>query len=147
LAYVYLLDGTDVQAEMIKAGLAISIVISPNERHLECYRQLEQIARKQKKGIWSLPEYQIHKAASLETQKNAYRLLNGKITQVKQSGPYRVLVLDKNLEVLISRHVANELDRKFHLAINKQLQVRGWVKQRKGKLQLKVFHPANISFD
>ncbi len=36
LAYIYLLDGTDVQAEMLSSGLARSIVISPNEKNLTC---------------------------------------------------------------------------------------------------------------
>ena len=52
LAYVYLEDGTFLNAEIIKAGYAQIMTIPPNVKYADLFLSLEQEARKESKGLW-----------------------------------------------------------------------------------------------
>ncbi|MRR20229.1 nuclease [bacterium] len=52
LAYVYLDDGTFVNADLVKKGYATVMTIPPNVRHADEFVRLAEKARKQKKGLW-----------------------------------------------------------------------------------------------
>lgn len=52
LAYIYLEDGTFVNAKMIEAGLARTITIAPNVEHSWYLSELQRKARKERVGMW-----------------------------------------------------------------------------------------------
>lgn len=52
LAYVYLEDGTFVNAEIIKEGYAQVMTIPPNVRKADFFLKLERDARESGKGLW-----------------------------------------------------------------------------------------------
>ncbi len=52
LAYVYLPDGTFVNAELIRGGYAVLLTIAPNVRHAEEFARLQAEARAEKRGVW-----------------------------------------------------------------------------------------------
>ncbi len=52
LAYVYLDDGTFVNAVIIKAGYARVMASPPNVKYQELFVKLEKDARDQKRGLW-----------------------------------------------------------------------------------------------
>lgn len=52
LAYVYLKDGTFVNAEIIKEGYANLMTIPPNLRYVDLFREMYQKARESRKGLW-----------------------------------------------------------------------------------------------
>lgn len=52
LAYVYLKDGTFVNAEIIKQGYASVMTIPPNVKYADLFLRLYQEAREQKRGLW-----------------------------------------------------------------------------------------------
>ncbi|MBU0502817.1 MAG: thermonuclease family protein [Candidatus Omnitrophota bacterium] len=52
LAYVYLPDGTFVNAEIVKQGFASLMTISPNVKYADIFRQLYQEARENNRGLW-----------------------------------------------------------------------------------------------
>ncbi|MCG2772505.1 MAG: thermonuclease family protein [Desulfobacterales bacterium] len=51
LAYVYLLDGTFLNAEIIKQGYGFAYTRYPF-KYLEEFRRYEREAREEKKGLW-----------------------------------------------------------------------------------------------
>jgi micrococcal nuclease len=53
LAYVYLEDGTFVNAHLIEIGYAKAFTFPPNVRYADEFVQLEQQARAQNKGLWA----------------------------------------------------------------------------------------------
>lgn len=55
LAYVYVGD-TFVNAEMVRRGYARADRMEPNTKHADLLQRLEQEAREQKQGMWSLSE-------------------------------------------------------------------------------------------
>jgi len=52
LAYVYLPDGTFVNAEIVKQGYASLMTYPPNVKYVETFKQLYREARENKRGLW-----------------------------------------------------------------------------------------------
>ena len=52
LCYVYLKDGTFVNAEIIRQGYASLLSIPPNAKYTDLFRKLYQEARKNNRGLW-----------------------------------------------------------------------------------------------
>jgi micrococcal nuclease len=52
LAYVYLPDGTFVNAEIVKQGYASLMTYPPNVKYADEFRRLYQQAREQRLGLW-----------------------------------------------------------------------------------------------
>ena len=53
LAYVYLQDGSFVNADMIRGGYAVLLTIAPNVRHAEEFGRLQAEAREARRGLWA----------------------------------------------------------------------------------------------
>lgn len=52
LAYVYLKDGTFVNAKIIEEGYASLLTIPPNVRYVELFKELYRQARSERRGLW-----------------------------------------------------------------------------------------------
>jgi micrococcal nuclease len=52
LAYVYLKDGTFVNAKLVKDGYANVMTVPPNVKYADTFLKLERKARNQKRGMW-----------------------------------------------------------------------------------------------
>ncbi len=52
LAYVFLEDGTFVNAEIVKEGYAETLTIPPNVKYWKLFQRLQAEAREAKKGLW-----------------------------------------------------------------------------------------------
>ena len=53
LCYVYLLDGTFVNAEIVKQGYAALLTIPPNVKYADLFQSLFQEARENQRGLWA----------------------------------------------------------------------------------------------
>lgn len=53
LSYVYLEDGTFVNAELVKNGYAMVMTVPPNVRFVEEFVALQQEARENNRGLWA----------------------------------------------------------------------------------------------
>ena len=54
LSYVYLEDGTFVNAELIKNGCAVIMTVSPNVQYSDYFAKLQVEARENKRGLWNV---------------------------------------------------------------------------------------------
>lgn len=52
LAYVYLKDGTFINAKIVEAGYASLMTIPPNVKYADLFLKLYQQARENRKGLW-----------------------------------------------------------------------------------------------
>ena len=52
LAYVYLEDGTFVNADLVKNGYAMIMTVPPNVRYAELFLELQREARENGRGLW-----------------------------------------------------------------------------------------------
>ena len=55
LAYVYLEDGTFLNAHLVKEGYASVMTVPPNVKYAELFVKLQRKARAHKRGLWSIP--------------------------------------------------------------------------------------------
>ena len=55
LAYVFLEDGTFVNAKLVRDGYATIMTVPPNVKYADTFLKLERKARKQKRGMWGEP--------------------------------------------------------------------------------------------
>jgi micrococcal nuclease len=53
LAYVYLQDGTFINAEIVKQGYAMVMTVPPNVKYAEKFFTLQRSAREKNKGLWN----------------------------------------------------------------------------------------------
>lgn len=53
LAYLYLPDGTFVNAELVRQGYAQTLTIPPNVRHADQFKELQKEARMARRGLWN----------------------------------------------------------------------------------------------
>jgi micrococcal nuclease len=53
LAYVYLENGTFLNAHLVKNGYAMVYTVPPNVKHADYFVKLQQEARKNKRGLWN----------------------------------------------------------------------------------------------
>ncbi len=53
LAYIYLLDGTFLNADLVKGGFAVVDTYPPNVKHTALFVKLQHEARESKKGVWA----------------------------------------------------------------------------------------------
>lgn len=53
LAYVYLKDGTFINAEIVKQGYASLLTIPPNVKYADLFLKLYQEARENRRGLWA----------------------------------------------------------------------------------------------
>src|SRR6266508_3558798 len=53
LAYVFLQDGTHLNAEIIRQGYGFAVSGSPPRKYQNQFRQLEREAREQRRGLWA----------------------------------------------------------------------------------------------
>jgi len=54
LSYVYLEDGTFVNAELIKNGFAVLMTVPPNVEFADYFAKLQKQARHNKRGLWKI---------------------------------------------------------------------------------------------
>lgn len=52
LAYVFLEDGTFVNAKLIRRGYALIFTVTPNVKYADLFLKLQREARKKKRGFW-----------------------------------------------------------------------------------------------
>lgn len=53
LAYVYLEDGTFVNAHLLENGYAMVMTIQPNVKHVDLFLKLQREARENNRGLWA----------------------------------------------------------------------------------------------
>ena len=57
LAHVFDKNGQNINATLIRQGLAVAYTTPPNDRFSDCYHRLDRLAAKKGKGFWSHPKY------------------------------------------------------------------------------------------
>jgi endonuclease YncB( thermonuclease family) len=145
LAHVFRDDGGNVQARLLEAGYAATLVVPPNQWLLDCYAAVETGARRQRAGVWDLPRYQPTAAEDLPLSARGFRLVTGRVQRVGESRG--------NLWLNLARHVAVRIpkddlvyfgDLDPRRLAGRNLEVRGWLHERRGELRITVRHPAAL---
>lgn len=146
LAHLFLADGTNVQRRLLLSGLATALVVPPNGWGTSCYGAVEDAARSQRRGIWSLARYQPIDAAALTGRERGFRIVTGRVERVGESRNNIWLNLSRGMALRIEKG-----DLVYFKGISprmlkgRQVEVRGWLQRRKGQMRMRIRHPAALS--
>lgn len=139
LAHVYADDGENLQARLLEAGLATTLVVPPNVWASDCYAALERGARAARRGLWALARYAPVEARRLPTSARGFRLVRGTVGRVGESkGNFwldftpgvSIRVPKERLDYFAPWHPREALGQRF--------EARGWVQRRRGQLRITV---------
>jgi endonuclease YncB( thermonuclease family) len=148
LAHVWLMDGTNLAADLLVEGLGWAVAIPPNTRLLDCYLAAERSARAARKGVWSHPAYTVSTPQQLTLSSSGFRLVKGRVERVNHGGGALWVNLEGHFAVRIPdrdlRWFSHPPDNSW---VNKQVQVRGWLYAAKGELRVTVHHPAALELE
>jgi micrococcal nuclease len=145
LAHVFGDDGDNLQARLLEAGYATTLVVPPNQWSVDCYAAVETRAREERLGIWRLARYQPTPAEDLPLSARGFRLVTGRVQRVGESRGNLWLNLSRHVAIRIPRDdlvYFGDLDPRRLAGHN--LEARGWIQKRRGELRITVRHPAAL---
>ena len=145
LAHLFLPDDSNVQAILLRNGLALPLTIPPNLQFTTCYRRQTEAARGERKGLWALPRYQPLPVTKLEGTERGYHLLSGTVSRVSESRSSLWITLDGSLAVRIRRPDLRYFDgMQLHGLSGVQVRVQGWLYRRNNELRMQLRHPVDL---
>jgi len=94
LAHVFLADGTHLNRELIKKGLAFMSIVPPNLRYVDVFSHAQKEAETKKLGIWNDPSYQIRPLDQISTGLRGWQRFKGTPRDIQQRRSFTYLVLN-----------------------------------------------------
>ena len=146
LAHIFLLDGTNLQYQLLKAGLAFNISIPPNLWQHECYKKAENQAKLQKKGIWNSPYYQAVDANKINKHHTGFKQIKGIVRNVLTTKKSVLIILSDKMALRIHKKDLHYFKHfKPKRLIGKRITAKGWVRQYKKSFNMRIRHPDAMS--
>jgi endonuclease YncB( thermonuclease family) len=164
LVHARLPDGASVEEILLREGLAWAIAIPPNVDRLDSLLKAETEARAAGRGVWGEVAYAPKPASDLTANDTGFRFIEGTIQRRARGkhviyfdlAPRVALVVPhaewkKYFEVQGSTNVAGDrmsgaTDGKSTDLVGRSVVARGWLTQSKGRLHLRVPHPAMLTW-
>lgn len=145
LAYLWLPDGTNITADLLRAGLGWLVAIPPDTRFVDCHSQAEAAARTAQRGVWLGETGKPVESAGLDLRTRGFQLVRGRITRVNHGGGATWINLQGRFAIRIADENRDQFTNFPHPDwIGRILEVRGWVCQTRGELRVNIGHPANL---
>jgi len=145
LAHVYRSDRTNVQAELLDAGYAFTLIVPPNLAHLGCYGKAEDSARADRRGIWRIPDFAPLRAVDLHRGDGGFKRVEGRITRVRERRNDIEIELDGKLLLLVEgRDLKYFGHADFSCWRDRTITVRGYVIARGRRLVMPLRHPEAV---
>jgi micrococcal nuclease len=146
LGHLWLDDGTNVTAQLLREGLGWAVAFPPNLRFLDCYLASEQTARTQNRGVWSHPDLAAHPSATLNLRTRGFLRVTGRVTRVNHGGGATWIGLQGRFSARIPDADLNRFESPPGSSwIGKNVEVRGWVRSVKGELRVTIRHPSALA--
>lgn len=145
LAYPFLENGGNVAVQLLDAGLATTLIVPPNTWSVDCYQQHENRARAERRGLWSLPEYQPQDSVTLKRDTQGFHIVRGQVTKVRHTRHSVWVYLAGELTLHISRKdLVNFSPGYLDTLTGKRVEVRGWIKTGRDNPRINVRHPSAL---
>ena len=142
LAHLFLANGNNVQASLLRRGLATSLFLPPNGEYLDCYVAAETEARAARRGIWSQAGFHPIAAKRIGRATQGYRVVTGTITSARCRRTGVWLRLDGVLGVKIGQEDLGYFKgRDLCRLRGRQVSVRGLVRRYRGPPRMRLRHP------
>jgi endonuclease YncB( thermonuclease family) len=145
LAHGFLDDGTNVAVRLLEQGMATALVVPPNTWTRACYAAIETTARQEQRGLWALPDYQVIDGTALHADTRGFRIVRGRINDIRESRHGTWLDLEGPLVIRVNRKDLVNFKPGFPETLEgKTIEVRGWIKTDRNGLRVNVRHPAAL---
>lgn len=142
LAHLFLANGDNVQALLLRRGLATSLFLPPNGEYLDCYAAAETEARAARRGIWSQAGFQPIAAKRIGRAAQGYRVVTGTVSSARCRRTGVWLRLDGVLGVKIGQQDLGYFKgRELCRLRGRQVSVRGVVRSYRGSSRMRLRHP------
>ena len=147
LAHVLLPDGTSAGEILLREGLAWVVAIPPNLGNLKAGLAAENAARGARRGVWSQPAYAPKPADQLTVTDTGFGFIEGTILRHKR-GKHAIYF---DLTPTVALKVSNGDWKKYFdgppsALVGRKVVARGWLTQSRGRLHLRVPHPAMLTW-
>ncbi len=144
LAHVFTEEPRHLNLELVAQGLASVVIHPPNEKYTQQLLQAQDQAESRKLGIWGRLEYAPIDHQQLTAKPNqGWVRITGTIQRIGSSKQYVFLNFSDRTSIKIHKKALN-----FFPDLNryqgKNIEVRGWVNQYKGRLQINARHGSAI---
>jgi len=143
LAHAFLENGDNAAVHLLQRGLATTLVVPPNTWAARCYQGIEDAARLDQQGLWALADYQPQAALTLPLSTRGFRIVQGRVSELRDSRYTLWVDLEGPLVLQISKKDLINFDSPESL-VGQQVEVRGWLKKDRNGLRMKVQHPAAL---
>jgi len=143
LAQVWLRNGTWVNGEMVRLGLAHVYTFTPNLRWAEKLLELERPARKQHLGIWNTKRFSVVSADKVKKSRiGQFHVITGPVKRINRNGfGFRLA----GLNISIPRKYRPWFRYPPRLRMGQTITVRGVVRAgREGSLYLALHSPFDL---
>jgi micrococcal nuclease len=147
LAHVTLEDGSNINEQLLREGLARALFLQPNMNHLHDYYRIEAEAQEAKRGIWSLAEFNIRSTQKAKECIKRFCRLRGKVQKIEEKRRYTYLYFPGRLRVSIKNsHLPQFNAAGFDMKKLKgtTMIIRGWLGKRDEEPYLQLQHPLQI---
>ncbi len=150
LAHLFLEDGTWVQEEMLRRGLARVYSFADNRALVDHLLRVEREARADRRGIWSDPFYAVRTPAQLHDEIGTFQIVEGRVLNVNEVRGRVFIDLEEDWRDGFSLSLAPAVRRDFESGgidvdsyEGKLVRVRGWVSSYNGP-RMEPAHPEQI---
>lgn len=142
LVHLFLANGDNVQALLLRRGLATSLFLPPNGEYLDCYAAAETEARAARRGIWSQAGFHPIATKRLGRAAQGYRVVTGTVSSARCRRTGVWLRLDGVLGVKIGQEDLGYFKgRELCRLRGRQVSVRGMVRSYRGSSRMRLRHP------
>jgi endonuclease YncB( thermonuclease family) len=145
LAHLFLSNNDNVQATLLREGLATPLTIPPNLQFIDCYRQQSNKARESRRGLWALPRHQPVSVERLSGTERGFYIITGKVKRVTESRSSIWINLGARAALRIQRKdlpYFKGMD--LHDLAGKQVLASGWLYKRNNQLRMRLHHHADL---
>jgi micrococcal nuclease len=145
LAHLWLPDGTNLTARLLREGLGWAIVVPPNVRYVDCYLASEKAARSGAMGVWSNPDLAPTQSTDLNLRDRGFHRVAGRVTRVNHGGGATWINLQGQFAVRIPDSDLHWFEQPPDQTwVGQELAVRGWLYPVRGELRVTAYHPAAL---
>ncbi|WP_417316831.1 thermonuclease family protein [Emcibacter sp.] len=150
LAHLFLPDGTWIQGEMLKAGMARVYSFRDNRTQVRDMQAIEQEARRKRRGMWGLSYYAIKHHLEAGRFTDSFQIVEGVIKETASVRGRIFINFGEDWKTDFTLVIEGRARRLFQTADikladlpGKKIHVRGWLKYYNGPM-IQVTHPEQI---
>lgn len=150
LAHLFRADGTWLQAEMLRRGMARVYSFADNRALLRALQAIERDARAANKGIWAKPYYRVRTTAEAQDDIGSFQLVMGRVRDTAKVDGRIYLNFGQNWRTDFTVNIPPKRVAAFTetgldpLALEgRWIRVRGWLERYNGPM-IEATHPEQI---